>query len=181
MCALRPRVSVYGLVIRIQVSARESCAPPPPRRRRPCTRSREIYTVVRAKIHESRYQDHARKIYAIHTAKKHDLRQKHYGKNTTLYGKNTAKASKYKAKTRQKQQAKCTTRRKDLGGQKCQTLVGKNARWPVAGKNDSSRGASYTEAPLHSLVDAEVGRKMDLAQQEWTLWWAKMDRGGQER
>ena len=50
-----------------------------------------------------------------------------------------------------------------------------------AGKNDSSRGASYTEAPLHSLVDEEVERKMVLAQQEWTLWWAKMDRGGQER
>ena len=101
-------------------------------------------------------------------------------KNTrnTIYGKNTT------AKTRQKQQNTTKTskmyRRKDLGGQKW-TLVGKSARWPVVGKNDSSRGASYTEAPLHLLVDAEVGRKMDLAQQEWTLWWAKMDRGGQER
>ena len=107
------------------------------------------------------------KTIKVKHSKKHDLRQKHYGKNRQMQ-QNTAKTSKM-------------YRRKDLGGQKCQTLVGKNARWPVAGKNDSSRGASYTEAPLHSLVDAEVGRKLDLAQQEWTLWWAKMDRGGQER
>ena len=69
-------------------------------------------------------------------------------------------------------------RRKDLGGQKW-TLVGKNAKWTVVGKNGSSRGASCTEAPLHLVVDVEVGGKMDLAQQEWTLvgkngpWWAR--------
>ena len=128
---------------------------------------------------EGRLDDPRGKHYnAIHTAKKHDPRQKNYGKNTMA----KTRQKQQKAKTRQKQQAQNVQReeRTDLRGQKW-TLVGKNARWPVVGKNDSSRGASYTEAPLHSLVDAEVGRKMDLAQQEWTLWWAKMDRGGQER
>ena len=97
--------------------------------------------------------------------KKHDLRQKHYGKNT-------AKAAKHgKNKQNVPKKGPRWAKMSDLGGQK----------WTVVGKNDSSRGASYTEAPLHSLVDEEVERKMVLAQQEWTLWWAKMDRGGQER
>ena len=72
---------------------------------------------------------------------------------------------------------------------KGQTSVGKNGPW-LAKMLDGPWWARMTarearrtriEAPLHSLVDAEVGRKMDLAQQEWTLWWAKMDRGGQGR
>ena len=70
-------------------------------------------------------------------------------------------------------------RRKDLGGQKW-TLVGKNARLTVVGKNDSSRGASYTEAPLHLVVEVEVGQKWILLSKNGP-WWAKMDRGGQER
>ena len=72
---------------------------------------------------------------------------------------------------------------------KGQTSVGKNGPWWAKMLDGpwwarmTAREARRTriEAPLHSLVDAEVGRKMDLAQQEWTLWWAKMDRGGQER
>ena len=113
---------------------------------------------------------------AIHTAKKHDPRQKNYGKNTMA----KTRQKQQKAKTRQKQQAKCATRRKYLGGQKW-TSVGKNARWPVVGKNDSSRGASYTDRSASAFAGRRRSRtkngscsaRMDLVVGKNGPWWAR--------
>jgi len=81
---------------------------------------RDLYTYTGKKIDDPRGKHYN----AIHTAKKHDPRQKkNYGKNN---GKNTAKAAKGQ-NTAKTAGTKCTKRRKDrlpwakmdLGGQKC--------------------------------------------------------------